>query len=127
VGAQPYLLDWSLPRALGLRTNRVGDGEAYYYHEDRAILLWRCRLLGPYGGDDTTGDINLRAMWDAFERLLLERFHDARLMLTPSWCRPHGEALWLRFIQSHGYTRPSPAGIPNAAFLKDLDHASPHH
>lgn len=110
-----YTPDPGLPLAKGTRVSRTGNGQAWLYHEDQILLFWRCNLLDFYRIADPVEDKNLHALWEGFER-----FPTTRLLLTPAWNRPYDQSLWLRFIQMRGYTRPSPVGIPEAAFIKDV-------
>jgi len=100
---------------------RIGEGQAWLYQEDHLLLLWRCNLSQHYRAANPLEDANLHILWESFERLLLSQFPDTLQIVTPAWNRPYDADLWLQFIQMHGYTRPSPAGIPNMAFLKDVE------
>ena len=103
---------------------RIGEGQASLYHEDNILLFWRCNLLAPYKVANPAEDQNLHALWQAFERYLLQMFPRTRLFLTPSWNRPYNETLWNQFIHMHGYTQPSPTGLPEAAFIKSASTTS---
>lgn len=100
---------------------RIGEAEVWLYHEDNILLYWRCNLLAPYKVANPVEDQNLHTLWHAFEHYLLEMFPHIALFLTPSWNRPYDETLWNQFIHMHGYTQPSPVGLPNAAFIKVLN------
>ncbi len=102
-----------------LRPPRIGDASAYYYQADAIVLLWRCNLLPRYRHADPACDEALRLLWERFEALLHSQFPAARQMLTPTWNRPYAQALWRAFIEARGFTRPSPAGLPGAAQIKD--------
>lgn len=99
---------------------RIGEGQAWFYQEDRLLLLWRCNLHEGYRASNPLEDQNLHVLWQAFEPFLLSHFPQAVQIITPSWNRPYNESLWLQFIQQQGFTHPSPNGIPNAAFIKDV-------
>ncbi len=103
---------------------RIGEGQAWLYHEDNILLFWRCNLLAPYKVSNPVEDQNLHALWNAFEHYLLQQFPQAVLFLTPSWNRPYDETLWNQFIHIHGYVQPSPAGLPGAAFIKSVSATS---
>lgn len=100
---------------------RIGEGQAWLYQEDRLLLLWRCNLSQWYRTVNPVEDTNLHLLWESFEKLLLKQFPGTLQIVTPAWNRPYDAALWLQFIQMHGYSRPSPAGIPNMAFIKDAE------
>jgi hypothetical protein len=105
---------------VGLRQPRIGGGDAYFYHADAVLLLWKCNLLPHYRATDPTRDDNLSTMWEGFEALLLRQFSQARQMVTPAWNRPYDETRWQAFLGLHGFTRRSPSGITGAALIKDL-------
>ncbi|GAC1350193.1 MAG: hypothetical protein NVSMB27_30370 [Ktedonobacteraceae bacterium] len=113
----------SLPEdsmAKGMRHQRIGEGQAWFYQEDRILLLWRCNLLERYKATNSEENQNLHRLWQEFEQFLLRHFPETTWILTPSWNRPYDQSLWLQFIKKQGFIHPSPAGIPNAAFIKSV-------
>lgn len=112
--------DRFLTAAKSARAARIGNGQAWLYHEDQILLFWRCNLLDSYRAIDPVADENLHALWEGFEHFLLKRFPTTRQLLTPAWNRPYDQSRWLQFIRMHGFTRPSPVGIQEAAFIKDM-------
>lgn len=104
----------------GNRLQRVGEGQAWFYQEDRLLLLWRCNLLECYRVANPLEDQNLQVLWERFEQFLLNHFPQTIQIISPSWNRPYDESLWLQFIQRQGFISPSPTGIPDAAFIKDV-------
>ena len=109
---QPYLRDRD-----GV-VRRIGEAEAYFYHEDAVLLLWRCRLLEPFRAADPAADRNLHVLWESFEHLLAVHFPLARATVTPAWSRPYPSEQWRAFLVIHGFARPSPTGIPGMAFIR---------
>jgi hypothetical protein len=53
--AQPYIQE------PGEAVRSIGAAEAYFYHEDAVLLLWRCRLLEQFRAADPATDDNLHA------------------------------------------------------------------
>ena len=106
--------------AMGVRHQRIGEGQAWLYQEDRILLLWRCNLLERNKAANPVEDQNLLRLWQEFEQFLLRHFPETTRILTPSWNRPYDQSLWLQFIKKQGFVHPSPAGIPNAAFIKSV-------
>jgi hypothetical protein len=100
---------------------RIGEGQAWLYQEDHLLLLWRCNLAQEYRAANPVEDPNLPTLWKSFEQFLLDQFPETLQIVTPAWNRPYDESLWLQFIHMRGYTRPSPTGIPNVAFIKDVE------
>lgn len=104
----------------GQRRPRLGEGEAYFYHEDNILLLWQCNLLARYRAADPAADRNLHALWDGFEAWLCRQFSQARQIMIPAWNRAYDQALWREFVRRRGFTRRSPVGLPGRALIKDL-------
>ncbi len=104
---------------VGLRPPRIGDGEAYFYHADAIVLLWRCNLLARYRAAEPVADRALHVLWDRFEALLRHQFPQAGQMMIPAWNRPYDQALWRAFVRARGFTRRSPVGLPGRALIKD--------
>ena len=104
--------------------HRIGEGYAWFYREDRFLLLWRCNLHERYRIGNPSEDQNLHILWQGFEHFLLDHFPETLQIITPSWNRPYNESLWLQFIQRQGFTRPSPTGIRGAAFIKEVQVSS---
>ena len=99
---------------------RIGEGQSWLYHEDNILLFWRCNVLPAYKTANPVEDHNLHVLWQTYEHFLLTQFPKIKLFLTPSWNRPYDETLWNQFIHLHGYTQPSPTGLSNAAFIKNV-------
>lgn len=120
VVAQPYTFGPNSGIPKGRHTYRIGEGEAYYYLDDHILLLWKCRLGERYKVEDPTADQNLDVFWEQFERFLLTSFPATTQMVTPAWNLPYAGTLWRQFLHRHGFTRPSPAGIPGMAYISDV-------
>lgn len=100
------------------RERRIGEADAYFYHEDCILLLWRCRIVEPCRQHDPNGDALLHAVWEGFDRFLHRRFPDARSMVTPAWNLPYPSRRWLLFLAAHGFTQPSPTGLSGMAYVR---------
>lgn len=103
------------------RQARIGDGQAWFYHEDHILLVWRCNLLERYRPRDPVDDENLHALWDGFEAFLRRCFPHAGRIVVPAWNLPYDQARWKAFLYRHGFIRASPAALPGRAVIKDLD------
>jgi hypothetical protein len=120
IDAQFFITGANSAMTREIRQARFGDAQAWFYQEDKILLLWRCNLLDLFKDQSPVEDHNLHVLWVRFEQFLLQSFPQATLVLTPSWNRPYDQKLWEQFIHLRGFTRQSPAGIPGAAFVKDV-------
>lgn len=67
----------------GFREAHVGNGQAWYYHEDRTIVLWECFFDRSFRTHPLASDKNMCRLWEAFELWLVQRFPEARTIATP--------------------------------------------
>lgn len=66
----------------GLRHEELGQAQAWYYPEDRLLLLWECYLLDRFREDDPRADDLFQGVWRAVEAALRERLPEARRCCT---------------------------------------------
>jgi hypothetical protein len=104
----------------GMKAERIGSAQAWYYHEDRALILWECFLEDRYRGDNPAEDPNAYALWEGFERFLIGRFPQARTIATTSDENLYELAQYQAFLGSMGYRE-----LHDQAFGKDLTATSP--
>jgi hypothetical protein len=104
------------PKHDGFREVQVGNAQAWYYHEDKTIVLWECFLDSRFHGRSLPLDTNLQNLWKAFEHWLVKRFPEATSLATP-FNDPIAESIeeYQTFLQSVGYTP-----LVDAAFGKKL-------
>jgi hypothetical protein len=118
VHARPYTL---LPRGLSRRlswlgtllrrvtrpnwerldSRDLGDCHAWYYHQDRLLILWDCLVYER--ATDPRADHILGALWQGFEQVLLASFPDTGWIATPSWEPVYTTQDWQAFLQRQGY------------------------
>jgi hypothetical protein len=102
--------DW-----IGMKQERIGDGQAWYYHQDRTLILWELTVFSHYEQDrplEPGG--NLMNMWQGFERFLVEKFPQARRMATLGH-DPDFETLpYQAFLRGLGYGKRSPETFSKA-------------
>jgi hypothetical protein len=84
---------------------RVGDLQAWYYQQDRTIVLWNCVLLNLSREADPALDANLVAFWTGSEAHLSRRFLDATRIVTPSWESVYDTRDYRGFLQAMGFAR----------------------
>jgi len=115
-----HSLDPELPRLKGKRTNRVGDAQAWFYHEDRILLFWRAALSEGYEVANPLDDQNLWALWHEGEQFLRNHFPGITLLITPAWNNQYDLKQWRTFLNRLGYTEWSPVGLSYSALIKYL-------
>ncbi len=85
----------------------VGMGQAYYYPRDRTIALWEC--LADHWTKQETSDLDEGAffvtLWQRFEALLLRRFPEAQVIVTPGWEPKYDGEVWRSFLTRQGYAQ----------------------
>ncbi len=85
----------------------VGMGQAYYYPRDKTIALWEC--LADHWTKQETSDLDEGAffvtLWQRFETLLLRRFPEAQVIVTPGWEPKYDGEVWRGFLMRQGYAQ----------------------
>jgi hypothetical protein len=99
----------------GMRQERIGDGQAWFYRAEQTILPWECMLFTRFRADDPAEDANLVPLWQGFERFLRSRFPTATTIATPSFEPDYEEEQWQGFLTGLGYHRHS-----EQAFAKEV-------
>jgi hypothetical protein len=67
----------------GLREVQVGNAQAWYYHEDRTIVLWECFFGSRFQKHPLPKDLNMKNLWKRFELWLVKKFPNALTLATP--------------------------------------------
>jgi hypothetical protein len=67
----------------GFREAQIGNAQAWYYHEDKTLVLWECFLDSRFRTHPLKQDKNMRQLWQTFELWLLQRFPQATTIATP--------------------------------------------
>lgn len=81
---------------------RVGNAQAWYYHEDGVLVLWECYLYMKQSPRPIE-DAKHLATWRAFEAEMIRRFRPA-VVVTPSWDPLYETGDWQEFLEGEGYT-----------------------
>ncbi len=104
------------PKQQGFREAQVGNAQAWYYHEDKTIVLWECFFERMFRKHPLSEDKNMQNLWRSFEHYLLKQFPKATTLATP-FNDPIAQSIgeYQAFLKSLGY---SP--IAKAAFGKKL-------
>jgi hypothetical protein len=94
----------------------LGDCQAWYYHEDRLLILWECYVYEDVmSSTDPRTDQNLATIWIGFERFLLAHFPDTAWIATPSCEDIYALTDWQAFLTTQGYQP-----FNTQAFLKEV-------
>jgi hypothetical protein len=97
-----------------LQEREIGNAQAWYYPEEKALVLWECYLFEPYRKDDLLKDPLSATVWQGFEDLLLKELPDTTKIYTtyePIYDRP----VFKTFLAKQGY-RP----VEKVAFVKEV-------
>lgn len=97
------------------RRERIGDGQAWYYREDRTLVLWECMLFPRHRQPSPQQDPNLMVLWQGFERLLRQRFPAAHRIVTPKDEPEYEPGDWEKFLTQRGFR-----DLGNGAYGKSL-------
>lgn len=96
--------DW-----IGMKQERIGDGQAWYYQQDRTIILWELTVFHHYEQKQPLAkDGNLMHMWQGFERFLVNRFPQARRIATLGHDPDFDTPSYQQFLRGLGYGKRSP-------------------
>jgi hypothetical protein len=104
------------PKQEGFREVRVGNAQAWYYHEDKTIVLWECFFDDSFRKHPLSEDPNMQNLWKGFEHWLIKKFPHAKTIATP-FNDPIAQSIeeYQSFLKTIGY---SP--LAEAAFGKQL-------
>jgi hypothetical protein len=97
-----------------LQEREIGNAQAWYYPEDKALVLWECYLFESYRKVSPLKDPLLATVWQRFEKTLLKELPDTANIYTtyePIYDRP----VFKTFLAKHGY-RPT----EKVAFVKEV-------
>jgi hypothetical protein len=95
-------------RVEGFRDVKIGNAQAWYYPEDKVLVLWECFLDGFVRDLPLLEDPNMAHLWTSFEQWLITRYKAAAKILTP-WADPlWEEKAYQSFLRTRGYTQENP-------------------
>ena len=70
-------------RQEGFREVQVGNAQAWYYPEEKMIMLWECFFHSQFRSHPFANDGNMIKLWQSFEQWLLGQFPQATTLATP--------------------------------------------
>jgi hypothetical protein len=97
-----------------LQDQELGNAQAWYYPEDKALVLWECYLFEPFAQQDPRNDALLVTVWQGFEKTLLIELPDTAKIYT-IYEPIYEDRVYKTFLAKLGY-RP----IEKAAFVKEV-------
>ena len=71
------------PKQEGFREAQVGNAQAWFYHDDKTIVLWECFFEDRFRKHPLPKDENMQKLWKSFEQYLLKQFPNATTLATP--------------------------------------------
>ena len=100
----------------GFREVQVGNAQAWYYPEDKTIMLWECFFDSRFRSHPLANDGNMVKLWQSFEQWLLGQFPEAKTLATP-FDDPIAQSIaeYQTFLSLLGY-----APFVKGAFAKSL-------
>ena len=104
-------------QAKGMRQQQIGNAQAWYYPQEKLIVLWECFLDARLrNGTSLTDDLYMQKLWSSFEHWLAKQFPEATRIVTP-FNDPIAETIdeYQTFLRSLGYEP-----VAKAAFGKTL-------
>jgi hypothetical protein len=100
------------------REVEVGQAQAWYYPQDRLIMLWECFLNNFVREKPLLEDPNMRYLWENVARFLQERFPEATMITTPFHDPLFDNEEYHQFLSALGYEP-----VAKAAWGKSIEQA----
>lgn len=89
----------------GFRDVQIGSAQAWYYPDDRVLVLWECFLHDFVRDLPLRKDPNMINLWTGFEKWLINRYPEVEKILTP-WADPLWEVKeYQSFLRKQGFKR----------------------
>ena len=87
------------------REEQIGSGQAWYYQEDRILVVWECFLSSFVREEPLSKDQHMRSLWTSVEEWLLRQFPQTRQIVTP-WSDPaFATPAYQAFLRGLGYRK----------------------
>jgi len=95
-------------RVEGLRHHDIGNAQAWYYPEDKVLVLWECFLHDFTRDVPLRKDTNMSQLWIGFEKWLFYRYPETEKIVTP-----YADPIWnvkeyQSFLRARGYKKGKP-------------------
>ena len=103
------------PKQEGVQEVIIGNGQAWYYQQDRTLVLWECFFESRFLDHPLTQDPQMKQLWQGFETWLVKQFPQATRIATPFDDPLFEREEYQTFLRSLGYQ-----SVAKAAFGKKL-------
>jgi hypothetical protein len=100
------------------REVEIEQAQAWYYPQDRLIMLWECFLNNFVREKPLLEDPNMRYLWEHVARSLQERFPEATRITTPFHDPLFDNEEYHQFLSALGYEP-----VAKAAWGKSIEQA----
>jgi hypothetical protein len=89
----------------GFQAAQIGTAQAWYYHQDKTLVLWECFFDERFRRHPLPEDSNMQNLWQGFEQWLVQKFPNAQTLATP-FHDPIAESIeeYQAFLKSLGYS-----------------------
>jgi hypothetical protein len=74
---------WRLVTRLLVLPHDIRNAQAWYYPEDKVLVLWECFLHDFTHDAPLLKDTNMSQLWAGFEKWLLDRYPETEKIITP--------------------------------------------
>jgi hypothetical protein len=100
------------PKQDGFREVQVGNAQAWYYPQDKILVLWECFFDSRFRRLPLPEDTNMQKLWQGFEHWLISQFPHAKTLATP-FNDPIAQSTeeYQSFLKSLGYTPLAPGAF----------------
>jgi hypothetical protein len=97
-----------------LQERELGNAQAWYYPEEKALVLWECYLFEPFRKDNPLKDPLLAIVWAGFENALLKALPNITKIYT-TYEPIYDRLVYKTFLKKMQY-RP----LEKVAFVKEV-------
>jgi hypothetical protein len=89
----------------GFRDTQLGSAQAWYYPDDRVLVLWESYLYDFVRDLPLRKDPHMALLWTGFEKWLINRYPETEKILTP-WADPIWQVKeYQSFLRKRGFKR----------------------
>jgi hypothetical protein len=92
-------------RVAGFRHEDIGNAQAWYYPEDKVLVLWECFFQDFARDVPLLKDKNMASLWTQFEQWLLNRYPETERIVTPFADPIWNTKEYQAFLRARGYTK----------------------
>jgi hypothetical protein len=92
-------------KVTGVRQNVIGNAQAWYYPDDKLLVIWECFFDSRFRRHPLPEDKSMQNLWKRFEHWLIKQFPKATTLATP-FNDPIAESIdeYQSFLKKLGYS-----------------------